>query len=127
MKDDKTFATRLKICLNLRDKKAINLADNCGISRGLVSQYLNGTRFPKQAQIEKVAKYLDVSPLYLMLLQDNITNYSIKLHQSIGEPSEEEIQRQAIMNEINSLCSYATLDTLKVVKSLVSAVCNKKG
>lgn len=60
------FKTRLKMAMELRKVKAIDLAREVNVSRSLISQYLSGTCKAKQDVIYSMAKCLSVSPSWLM-------------------------------------------------------------
>lgn len=123
-----TFGERLQVALDLRNRKLANVAYACNIDKSNLTKYMNGTyATPKQSTIEKIARYLDVAPAYLLGYQDNMTCFPVKLHQDLIGKSPENLQRDAIMNEINSLCSFASLETLKVLRVLVSTVCKGEG
>lgn len=58
---------RLKYALNLREKKAADLARDLGIPKSAISQYLSGYRTIKDSKrLYIIAEYLDVSEAWLM-------------------------------------------------------------
>lgn len=58
---------RLKEALDLREKKAIDLAKDLEIPKSAISQYLSGYRTIKDSKrLYIIAKYLDVSEAWLM-------------------------------------------------------------
>lgn len=58
---------RLKIALDLREKKAVDLEKDLKIPRSAVSQYLSGNRTIKDSKrLFIIAEYLDVSEAWLM-------------------------------------------------------------
>ncbi len=57
---------RLAEALAMRHMKPIDLAKETDISRGAISQYVNGKVKPKQDKIAKMAAALRVSPTWLM-------------------------------------------------------------
>lgn len=61
-----SFHDRLAEALALRHMKPIDLAKETDISRGAISQYINGKVKPKQDKIAKIANVLRVSPAWLM-------------------------------------------------------------
>ena len=61
-----TFSERLKESLNLKNIKAIELAQLSGISRGAISSYLSGRWKAKQDNIYLLAKALNVNEAWLM-------------------------------------------------------------
>ena len=61
-----TFANRLKIALNLKKMKPIDLANKTGINKSLISNYLSGAFKAKQDKVNIIAETLDVSEGWLM-------------------------------------------------------------
>ena len=61
-----TFANRLKQGMELRGYKAIELAERSGLSRSLISKYVNGVAEARQSQLHALAVALDVSEAWLM-------------------------------------------------------------
>lgn len=61
-----TTAERLKKILSIRDIKQVEITEKTGISKGALSSYLSGRYIPKQDNIYKLAKVLDVNPAWLM-------------------------------------------------------------
>ena len=60
-----TTANRLRIAMQEAGKKQIDLVRETGIDRGAVCNYLKGKYEPKQDSINKLAKALDVSEMWL--------------------------------------------------------------
>lgn len=61
-----TTAERLRQALEYRHINAAQVAKDTGISKGSLSQYLSGKFSPKQDRLYILAKYLRVSPIWLM-------------------------------------------------------------
>ena len=61
-----TTAERLRGILSIRDIKQVEITEKTGISKGALSSYLSGRYIPKQDNIYKLAKVLDVNPAWLM-------------------------------------------------------------
>lgn len=70
MGDDNVFAQRLCEALKAKEMRPIELGRICGINRSTISQYLSGKYIPKQDKAAKMAKALDVSPLWLLGYDD---------------------------------------------------------
>lgn len=118
-----TFAKRLKLAMDMRGKKAIEVADGCHISRGIVSLYLNGKRQPKQKQVLKIAEYLNVLPTYLMGWGDQMSAYEGKQFVALTDEAKEEvILIREIISEIQAICSYESVDNLKVILNVVKTL-----
>lgn len=62
----KTIADRLKKGMALRGLKQSDLAAKTGISKGALSSYVSGKYEPKQQNIYKISKALDVNEAWLM-------------------------------------------------------------
>ena len=64
---------RLNEIISLRGIKQVELIEKTGISKGALSSYLSGRYIPKQDNIYKLAKALDVNPAWLMGLDVPMT------------------------------------------------------
>lgn len=60
------IANRMKEAMKMRKMKQQDLANSTGISKSMISEYCNNRYEPKQTNILKIAKALDVSPTWLM-------------------------------------------------------------
>ena len=65
MKNEKT-AKRLQFALSRMNMKAQELADKSGVNKASISQYINGTHSPGNISAGKMAKHLNVNPVWLM-------------------------------------------------------------
>lgn len=63
---NENFADRLKRALDLRNMKQTELVEITKISKGAISQYLKGEYEPKQNNIFKISKALNINPAWLM-------------------------------------------------------------
>ena len=61
-----TFKCRLAKALLVRNMKQVNLARLTCIDSGTINNYLSGKYEPKQDRLEKIARALDVDPVWLM-------------------------------------------------------------
>lgn len=61
-----TIAERIKEAMNLRGMKQVDLVAKTGIGKSSISTYLAGEYIPKQKNIHKIAKALDVSEAWLI-------------------------------------------------------------
>ena len=67
MNEKAEMKDRLQKALDLREKKAVDLARDLKIPKSAISQYLSGNRTIKDSQrVYAIAKYLDVSEAWLM-------------------------------------------------------------
>lgn len=62
----KTTADRIKEALELRGMKQADLVEKTGIGKSSISTYISGSYEPKQRNIYKLAKALDVNESWLM-------------------------------------------------------------
>ena len=60
-----TPADRLKLALELREMKQVELSEKSGISKPNISCYLSGKYEPKQDALYKMGKALDVAEMWL--------------------------------------------------------------
>ncbi len=61
-----TIANRIKIALDMRKMKQTDLVNSTGIGKSSISTYISGEYEPKQKNIYKIAKALDVNEAWLM-------------------------------------------------------------
>lgn len=59
-------AARLREALNDNHMKPQELADASGVNKSSISQYINGSHAPSNTSSGKLAKILNVNPLWLM-------------------------------------------------------------
>lgn len=59
-------SVRLKKALDLRNLKQVDVVEKTGISKSLLSMYINGKAEPRQNNIHKLAKLLNVNETWLM-------------------------------------------------------------
>ena len=65
MKPIHTFTDRLRIAMEVRGVRAVDLARDTGLSKARISQYTNGIYVPKADAMHKLARALDVADLWL--------------------------------------------------------------
>lgn len=63
---ENNFAKRLEKALEFRNVKQSELVERTQISKSAISQYLSGAFEPKQKNIYKISKALDINPAWLM-------------------------------------------------------------
>lgn len=59
-------SSRLKKALDIRNMKQVEVVEKTGISKSLLSMYINGKAEPRQNNIHKLAKLLRVNETWLM-------------------------------------------------------------
>ena len=67
------FKERLKQAMDARGISATELSNKSGINKSQISRYLSGERSPKQDAVEQMAKVLNVSVVWLLGLEVDIT------------------------------------------------------
>ena len=111
------FGERLKIAMEFRHKKAVDIVENCGIQKGNLSRYINGKLpEPKQTTIYNIADYLQVNRAFLLGISNNIVVWDIEK----GRVNENE--HDIILADINNICSKQDLETLRNIYSVVKAL-----
>lgn len=65
MKPIHTFKDRLRIAMDARGVRAVDLVRDTGLSKARISQYTNGIYVPKADAMHKLARALDVADLWL--------------------------------------------------------------
>lgn len=61
-----TISERLRQIMSIRNVKQAEIIEMTGMNKGALSSYLSGRYMPKQDNIYKLAKALDVNPAWLM-------------------------------------------------------------
>lgn len=64
--ENNTFAKRFREALNVKGIKQSEIASKSGIPKSSISSYLSGKYVPKQTNIYKLAKTLNINPSWLM-------------------------------------------------------------
>lgn len=112
---------RLRIVLDLREKKAADLARDLKIPKSAISQYLSGNRTIKDSKrLYIIAEYLDVSEAWLMGFDVPMERTMQKKADTISDA----VLRMKTDSEFLSLVeTLNTLDAEKIrgVKQMLSA------
>ena len=66
------IAKRFRFILNEKNIKQQELSEKTGINKASISQYVNGSHCPSNEKATILGNYLNVSPLWLMGLSDNM-------------------------------------------------------
>ena len=72
---NRKFSSRLGYTLKLRNKRAVDLSRDTGLSQALISQYMNDKFEPKNDKLSIISEYLNVNPLFLMGWVENPGSY----------------------------------------------------
>ena len=65
-----SFGERLNEAMRIRGVRAIDIANNTGISKPQLSNYIRGRYSPKREAIVKIARYLRVNEIWLIGYDD---------------------------------------------------------
>ena len=65
MKPIQSFTDRLRIAMDARGVRAVDLARDTGLSKARISQYTNGIYVPKADALHSLARVLEVADLWL--------------------------------------------------------------
>ena len=83
-----TFANRLKLAMEIRGVRAIDITKNTGIDPSNITHYLKGDYEPKQYSIYKLASYLGVSEAWLIGYDVEMNRYEPTIEGNIKEVNE---------------------------------------
>lgn len=64
---------RIRKALSDNNMKAQELSDRSGVGKASISQYVNGSHQPSNIAASKIGKVLNVNPLWLMGLDDDMS------------------------------------------------------
>ena len=92
------IGNRIKQAMNDKGISQNDIVKHTGINKGSLSCYLSGRYLPKQNTIYKLAKYLDVSPYWLMGYEDEEDQIILNKLKSLS-PN----QKKSIINIIDNM------------------------
>jgi transcriptional regulator with XRE-family HTH domain len=109
---NRAFLARLNALLDARDWTNAELSRQSGVSESMLTNYAKGTRAPSPATIAKLAKALEVSADYLMLLTDDS-----------GPPRRDALPEYAleVLDSMRKLSNARRYELMIIAKSFVSA------
>lgn len=115
----KETAKRIRLALDRKNMKAADLARMSNVTKGSVSQYMNGTHAPSNTNAVKMAHVLEVSPVWLMgfdvpMVDESTAEYN-KIVKSLNavDVVRDALERTGYFeetftdDEINSIIQYA--------------------
>lgn len=103
-----TIGNRLNSAMKLRGLTQTDIINKTGITKGALSSYLSGRYEPKNTNIYKLAKALDVNPVWLMgydvskeidkikELEKDEENYQVKIMNNYFKELSEDQQKDVI-------------------------------
>lgn len=128
MKNELT-AKRLQKALSDMNMKPQELADKSGVGKSSISQYVNGTHAPSNLSSGKMAKVLNVNPLWLMGFDVPMENEIDYLYTDGKSDFLIEVTRKAKSQEfVNRIMKYMSLmdENKKSVDDMIDFLYNKE-
>lgn len=120
-----TPAERLRLALELREMKQVELSEKSGISKPNISCYLSGKYEPKQDALYKMGKALDVAEMWLagydMPMERPAAQKENDALADLMERIKKEKDFKDLIFQINSLKS----EHLLLIKNLLVAIQEK--
>ncbi|XZK31183.1 helix-turn-helix domain-containing protein [Clostridium perfringens] len=115
-----TIADRIKEALEIRNMKQIDLVEKTQIGKSSISTYISGAYEPKQKNIYKIAKALNVDEAWLMGLDvpmEKVENIDLNSHLALSKEEEKHIEDLRKLNNIgkNKVINY-TKDLIEMPK-----------
>ncbi|XZI40766.1 helix-turn-helix domain-containing protein [Clostridium perfringens] len=115
-----TIADRIKEALEIRNMKQIDLVEKTKIGKSSISTYISGAYEPKQKNIYKIAKALDVDEAWLMGLDvpmEKVENIGLNSPLALSKEEEKHIEDLRKLNDIgkNKVITY-TKDLIEMPK-----------
>ena len=104
-KKEYTVAERIKCGLDLRGMRAVDLSRKTGLTKSIISQYMSGRTEPKQDNLFKISKALDIWPTWLMGYDVEIKPFN---YEAVGRENDES-HKAYVYDKINGI--YADEDT----------------
>lgn len=104
------FSVRLRHMLEIRNMKAIDLADQTGIGKSSISFYLNDKCLPKQQRLFQISKVLNCNPAFLMGIDDNpeIINKATNV---LNNSEKDNLSFSLSVDEMNVIKKYRQLNS----------------
>lgn len=118
-----TTAQRIKEALELRQMKQADLAEKTGIGKSSISTYIAGEYNPKQKNLYKIAKALDVSETWLMGLDVPIERIDLnefkKNHRKRMDAWNNQYYERELLNSFSKLNDDNKKKTIDYSKKLL--------
>ena len=114
-----TTSERLREIMSIRNVKQADIIEKTGINKGALSSYISGRYVPKQDNIYRLAKALDVNPAWLMgldvpmeVVKDTPQSYVIReLYKNLPDDVQED--ETALTEAIEIIRDYEELSPAK--------------
>lgn len=115
----KTISERIKEGLQLQDMKQTDLVNLTGITKGALSSYISGAYEPKQRNIYKIAKALNVNEAWLM-------GYDVPKERESSNNTNLNDKATILLNSFNKLNDEGKDEAIKRVDELTELSKYKK-
>ena len=113
------FKDRLKQAMTYRNTNGVELSHKSNISRSSICLYLKGDRLPKTEQVYRIAEALEVSPSYLLGIDDSMLTKHTKV---VVNFDKEKAIREFYIDEITANLTWLDDETLKTINQMVKAL-----
>lgn len=94
------FSERLKIAMDIKNMRARDIVAATKISKANISNYLSGRYEPKQINVYKIARFMNVNEAWLIgfdcemeRFNTKIDDLKTKIYQSIDDMNEEQLNK----------------------------------
>lgn len=106
-----TIANRIKQGLSIRNMKQADLVEKTKIGKSSISTYISGAYEPKQKNIYKIAKALDVNEAWLM-------GYDVPMERETSNTVNSNDKDNILLNSFNKLNEEGKNEAIKRVQEL---------
>lgn len=127
------FPKRLKIAISKKNMSQSELAQAIGISKSLITRYIQGSFLPKTEVLISMCKVLEVSPAYLLGKTDKMEDIGgIELIRFMKEstPEVKELDSMSIEDRhcafIYGECKKLSLSQLEDIEDYINFIKSKK-
>ena len=100
-----TLANRLSYAMKMQNVGVCELERSSGVAKGLISRYVNGLKFPKDDNINRLSKALHVNPEWLK-------GYDVPIAATPVSVTTDEERLLAYYRALTAIQKEALLDTL---------------
>ena len=121
-----TIADRIKEALEIRNMKQVDLVEKTKIGKSSISTYISGAYEPKQKNIYKIAKALDVNEAWLMGydvpmervdMDEDLKCYKERMLQFANNHNKNFFENK-LLNSFNKLNDYGKEEAIKRIDEL---------
>lgn len=114
-----TISNRIKQGLSIRNMKQADLVEKTKIGKSSISTYISGAYEPKQRNIYKIAKALDVNEAWLM-------GYDVPMERETSNTVNSNDKDNILLNSFNKLNEEGKNEAIKRVQELTELSKYKK-